>query len=161
MNAVEVSHPPAAVVQVLNRVLLAALRTPLGKPVNRAVLVLRFTGRRTGRRYDVPVTAHRNEGSLMVLTSAPWRVNFRGGRDVDVTFEGRTTPMRGVLVEYARTVAETYARRIEELGVRQAQRQLGIRINVPRVPTTEELVAAVERERLSIIWLKPRTAGEA
>jgi hypothetical protein len=159
MDAVEVAHPPAVVVRVLNRVLLALVRTPLGRPVTRAVLVLRFTGRKTGRRYAIPVTAHRAEGSLMALTSAPWRVNFRGGRDVDVTFEGSTTPMRGVLVEYARTVAETYRRRIEELGVQQAQRQLGIKINVPRVPTLDELVAAVERQHLSIIWLKPRAAG--
>lgn len=161
MNAVEVAHPPAAVVRTLNKVLLAAARTPLRKQVTKAVLVLRFTGRKTGRRYDIPVAAHRAEGSLMVLTSAPWRVNFRGGRDADVTVDGRTTPMRGVLVEYARTVAETYERRIEELGLQQAQRQLGIKINVPRVPTRDELVAAVEREHLSIIWLKPRGAGKA
>lgn len=161
MSAVEVSHPPAAVVRVLNRVLLFALPTPLGVPMRKAVLVLRFTGRRTGRRYDVPVTAHRGDDSLMVLTSAPWRVNFRGGRDVDVTYDGRTTPMRGVLVEYARTVAETYLRQIEELGLRQAQRQLGIKITVARVPTLDELVAAVEREHLSVIWLKPRVAEGA
>ncbi|GAA5170415.1 MULTISPECIES: hypothetical protein [Amycolatopsis] len=156
MNAVTVTRPPAAVVRLLNPAVLAALRTPLGGPLGRSVLVLRFTGRRTGRRYRVPVTAHRWDDGLMVLTSAPWRVNFRGGRDVDVTFEGRTTPMRGVLVEYARTVAETYAKRIEELGPEQAQRRLGLKFAAGRAPTVDELVAAVEREHLSVLWLKPR-----
>ncbi|TNC21918.1 hypothetical protein [Amycolatopsis alkalitolerans] len=156
MNAVEVAHPPAAVVRVLNRVVLLATRTPLRRPVTKAILVLRFTGRRTGRRYDIPVTAHRGEDSLMVLTGAPWRLNFRGGRDLDVTLDGRTAPMRGVLVEHARTVAETYAQRIAELGPRQGPRQLGLKITVPRAPTLGELVAAVEREHLSIIWLRPR-----
>lgn len=156
MNAVEIARPPAAMVRFFNRVLLAAVHTPLRGPVTRTVLVLRFSGRKTGHRYHIPVTAHRTEGALMVLTSAPWRVNFRGGRDADVTLDGRTTPMRGVLVEHARTVAETYERRIEELGLPQARRQLGIRITVSRAPTLDELTDAVRREHLSIIWLKPR-----
>lgn len=142
--------------RLLNPVLLGLLRTPLGGPIGRSVLVLRFSGRRTGRRYEVPATAHRWDDGLMVLTGARWRLNFRGGRDVDVVFEGRTTPMRGVLVEYARTVAETYAKRFEELGLEQAQRRLGLKVNVGRLPTVAELEALVEREHLSMVWLKAR-----
>lgn len=157
MPAVEIpSPPPAALMRLLNPALLALIRTPLGGPVRRSVLVLRFTGRKSGRRYDIPVSAHRHDEGLMVLTGASWRVNFRGGRDVDVTFEGRTTPMRGVLVEHPRTVAQTYARRIAEVGVAQAQRKLNLRVTVPREPTLEELTEAVEREKLSIVWLKER-----
>lgn len=157
MSTVEVPpRPPALIVRLFNPAMLALMRTPLGAGMRRSVLVLRFTGRRTGRRYDIPVSAHRWDEGLMVLTSAPWRVNFRGGRDVDVTFEGRTTPMRGVLVEHPRTVAETYAQRIAEVGVAQAQRKLNLKITVPREPTVEELVEAVEREKLSIVWLKDR-----
>ncbi|MTD57356.1 hypothetical protein [Amycolatopsis pithecellobii] len=159
MTAIEVSHPPAALIRLVNRVLVFALPTPLGGPARKAIMVLRFTGRKSGRRYAVPVTAHRADGTLMSLTGAPWRVNFRGGRDLDVVFEGRTTPMRGVLVEQARTVAEMYRQRIDELGPKQAQRLLGIKITVPHLPTVEELTSDVEREHLSIIWLKPRDAG--
>lgn len=160
MNAVEAARPPAAIVRLLNHVLLFALRTPFAGPVRKAILVLRFTGRRTGRRYDIPVAAHHADDTLMALTGAPWRVNFRGGRDVDVTFEGRTTPMRGVLVEHVPTVTETYLRRIEEVGIEQAPREFGLKITVGRPPTTEEMTEAVEREHLSIIWLKPRGSQE-
>ncbi|WP_236796897.1 hypothetical protein [Amycolatopsis sp. GM8] len=160
MNAVEVARPPAVVVRVLSSIVVAAMRTPL-KSVLKEFMVLRFTGRKTGRRYEVPVTAHRGDGTLMAQTGAPWRVNFRGGRDVDVTVDGRTTPMRGVLVEHTQTVAETYQRWIEEIGIGRAPRQLGLKVTVPRVPTVEELTDAVEREHLAIIWLKPRDAGEA
>src|SRR5437764_1471241 len=136
MPAVEVpSPPPATLIRLLNPALLALIRTPLGAGMRRSILVLRFTGRKSGRRYDIPVTAHRWDDGLMVLTAAGWRVNFRGGRDVDVTFEGQTTPMRGVLVEHPRTVAETYAQRIKEVGVGQAQRKLNLKITVPREPT--------------------------
>lgn len=157
MSAIEVpSPPPAAIVRLFNPAVMALMRTPLGAAMRRSVLVLRFTGRKSGRRYDIPVTAHRWDEGLMVLTAAPWRVNFRGGRDVDVTFEGRTTPMRGVLVEHPRTVAETYAQRISELGLAQARKKLNLKITVDREPTVGELAEAVEREKLSIVWLKDR-----
>jgi len=44
-------------------------------------MVLRFFGRKTGRRYDIPVVAHRLDGELYALTDAAWRTNFPGGAE--------------------------------------------------------------------------------
>ena len=150
---VESSHPPAVVLRLVNPIMRALLRSPLGGPLRKQFMVLRFNGRRTRRSYEVPVSAHRSGEQLYVLTAAPWRLNFRGGTTVEVTLDGTTTVMHGELEEDPRATAETYAGRIAELGVKRAQRDIGLKIHVPRTPTVEELAEPVRQEHLSVIHL--------
>jgi hypothetical protein len=94
--AVEPAHPPAAITPVSNPVMRGLLRSPVGGgPLRRQFMVLHIFGRKTGRRYDVPVVAHRLGGGLYALTDAPWRNNFRDGADGEVTLDGHVTRMRG------------------------------------------------------------------
>jgi hypothetical protein len=163
--AVEEAYPPDLVTRLVNPLARMLLRSPLGGPLRRRYMLLQFTGRNSGRRYVVPVTVHRAGdapaddsygglyGGLYVLTSALWRLNFRGGADVAVTLDGRTIPMRGRLVDDPETVAPVYARRIAEYGRRVAQIEIAIKINVPRIPTVEELTDAAGRVGLSVIEL--------
>jgi len=42
------------------------------------------TGRKTGRRYDIPVSYVEDpDGCLTVVTVATWRLNLLGGADVE------------------------------------------------------------------------------
>src|SRR5258706_4127531 len=86
---VEPAHPPAAFLRVSNPVVRLLLRSPAGGPMRKQFMVLRFTGRKTGRRYDIPVVAHRLGGELYSLTDARWRHNFRDGADLEVTLDGQ------------------------------------------------------------------------
>ncbi|HKS44521.1 MAG TPA: hypothetical protein VJT49_05295 [Amycolatopsis sp.] len=72
------------------------------------------------------MTAHRRGRELFLLTGARWARDFEGGRDVEVTLEGTTTPRRAELVTDQDEVAEIYRRRITELGVQNAQRRIDI-----------------------------------
>lgn len=154
--AVEGRRPPAPLVKAVNVVLRALLPSPLGRGV-REFLLLTFTGRRSGRRYRVPVTAHRDAGGLYVLTPAGWRLNFTGGADADVTFAGRTTPMRGVLLDDEAVVVRTYLDRITELGPRAAARQIGLRFPAGRLPTSDEVTRLVRREHFGVVRLSRKT----
>lgn len=62
-------------------------------------LVLHLTGRRTGRRLDVPVNHHALGGATVVLTNSPWRHDLAGGRTVDVTLRGVRRPATARLVD--------------------------------------------------------------
>jgi len=154
---VELAPPPKALVRVTNPVLIPLLRSPFGGPLRKQFMVLRFTGRKTGRRYDVPVAAHRLGGELYSLGDARWRNNFRGGADVEVTLDGRVTPMRGQLIDDPESVAPLYARSIDQLGVKRARRMLGLKINTPGPPTTEALTEAARHYHLNAIRLSART----
>ncbi len=154
---VEPVHPPAAMMRVSNPVVRLLLRSPFGGPMRKQFMVLRFTGRKTGRRYDVPVVAHRLGDELYSLTDARWRNNFRGGADVEVTLDGHVFRMRGQLIEDPESVAPIYARSIDQFGVKRAQRMLGIKIYTPGTPTTEALAEAARRYHMSAIRLSVKT----
>lgn len=152
---IQPSHPPAALLHLINPVVRWLLRSPLGGPARKQVMVLRFTGRTSGRVYEVPVAAHRAGGDLYALTGAGWRLNFRGGADAEVYLDGRTSRMRGELLDDPETAAPVYARRIAELGVQRAPRVMGVKVNVPQPPTAEAIVPAVRHYHMAAVRLIP------
>ena len=81
-------------------------------------------------------------------------VNLRGRSEVEVTLRGRRLPASAELVEVVDAVARVYQALICEQGYAKAGRRMGIRINVDRVPTQEELVEAARRDGLSLIYLQ-------
>lgn len=102
--AVREARPPAAVIRVLNPIMRAVLRTPLGALV-RPFALLEFEGRRSGRRYRVPVGWHAVGDERAVFSPAPWRANFAGGTGVTVRFRGRRQQLVGTLVDDPAEVA--------------------------------------------------------
>lgn len=157
-HAVERVHPPDVLWKyVVNPVMRRILASGGGRIGNRLML-LHYRGRRSGSRYDVPVGYRDIDGRMAVLTNAGWRVNFRGGHDCELTLKGERRLAHGTLVEQPGEVATVYRSLIGRVGIKNAPRQLGIRINVDRVPTHDELVAAAEREGLSILYLTLKDA---
>ncbi len=151
--AVERVKPPETVIKIANPIFGRILRSPLHGLVDEHLLLLHFRGRKTGRDYTV-VAGHRTvDGRPGVLTNSGWRVNFRGGASVEVTFKGERRPARAELVENPEEVARVYANLIEEYGYEQAGRRLGIRINVDRPPTREELLDLMRQSGLSLVTL--------
>jgi F420H(2)-dependent quinone reductase len=155
--AVERTIPPAIVTRIGNPLLgwlLSGRRRSARLGDN--LLLLHVTGRRTGRTYSTPVAYHRQpDGSLLVLTSSGWRVNLRGGDvPVQLTLHGQRVPATAVIEEDPDAVAEVYERLIDEVGLAKAGQRLGIRVNVDRKPTHDELVDAVRREHLSVLRLR-------
>jgi deazaflavin-dependent oxidoreductase (nitroreductase family) len=153
--AVERVRPPKGPYRVINRIMRWMLSRPhRGQRIGRHLLLLHLTGRRTGRQIVFPV-AYRSadDGRLLVLTNSPWRVNLRGNPAVAVTLLGEHRPARADLVEDPAAVAKIYSAVIEELGHAKAGRRMGIRINVPRTPTPDELAEAARRDGLAAVYL--------
>ena len=114
-------------------------------------MLLRFTGRKTGRGYELPVGVQRVGGDLYALTGARWRHNFRGGADAEVYLDGRTRAMRGELLEDPGAVAPIYAQRISDVGVQRAKSTMGVKVNTPEPPTAEAIVPAVRHYHMAAI----------
>ena len=154
--AVQRVQPPKGPYVVVNRVVRWLLSSPRrAARVGEHLLVLHLTGRKTGRRIDVPV-AYREVpgGRLRVLTSSGWRVNLRGREQVEVTLHGQRVAAVAELVEDGGAVAQVFGELIAEQGYAKAGRRMGIRINVDRAPTHTELVEAARRDGLSLIYLQ-------
>ena len=81
---IDVGHPPSALLRLINPLLGFLLRTPLAGPARKQLMVLSFTGRKTGRPYSIPVSAHVIDGDLYALAGAAWKQNFRDGAPAQV-----------------------------------------------------------------------------
>jgi deazaflavin-dependent oxidoreductase (nitroreductase family) len=92
-----------------NRVVRGLLRTPLVSRLAGARLITIYVvGRKTGRKFDVPVAYTRHDGQLLVGTSFAWARNLRTGEPVDIRLKGRrrtadvtvVTDEAGVVADY-------------------------------------------------------------
>ena len=120
--------------------------------------MLHYVGRRSGRHFDVPAGYHLIDGVVSVFTNSGWRHNFAGGQDIEVTLKGVRQPARAILRDDPEEVAAMYERLIEELGMDRAGRRLGLKFNVDRAPTRDELDDGVRRSGLSIVRIHPHSA---
>lgn len=141
--------------RVVNPILGFLLRTPVTGSALKSFLVLKFKGRKTGRQFALTLSAHQIDGDLYVLSGAAWRLNFRGGAAATVVHAGKTTSMRGELIEDVPVVADLTKRIAESYGVKGAQRVMGLKFRDPRIPTLEEFTEAVEANRLAAVRLTP------
>ena len=155
-STVKRSVPPPALLKMGNPLVRTLLGSPLHGMLDDSFLVLHLTGRKTGRRYNIPVGYVDMEGKLIVVTVARWRVNLRGGADIEVTRHGRLRPMHARLDEDPASVAVSYQAMINRIGPTKAQRQLGIAMSGGRAPTALELKDAAREYGWSVITLTPR-----
>jgi hypothetical protein len=154
-HAIDAGHPPSALLRLVNPVLGFLLRTPLAGPARKQLMVLSFTGRKTGRPFTIPVSAHVIDHDLYALTGAPWKQNFRDGAAVSVVYDGKTTAMRGELIRDRAIVSDLFHRCAESYGVRRAQRMIGLKFRDQRIPTREEFAEAVDRMHLGAVKFTP------
>ncbi|GAA4291679.1 hypothetical protein [Mycobacterium paraffinicum] len=153
--AIDAGHPPSALLRIVNPMLGFLLRTPLAGSARKQLMVLNFTGRKTGRPFSLPVSAHMIDNQLYALTGAPWKQNFRGGAPAQVVYDGKQTPMRGELLRDRAVVSDLFLRCAESYGVRRAQRMIGLKFRDQRIPTREEFAEAVDRMHLGAVRLTP------
>ena len=147
-HPIERVHPPKLLMKVVNPLMRAlAVR---GRAVRSFVLILHYAGRRTGHRYDLPVGYRMVDGRILLFTNSEWRHNFRGGREIEVTYQGQRRPAKATLINEPEIVTDVYQRRFAELGFR-AQRDLGVRVSLERAPTRGEWLDFVRREGMSIV----------
>ncbi len=142
---VEGAEPPEKLATIVNPVVKALLRSPLHRLVSKHLMLLTFSGRRTGSTYTIVVGRHEVNGALVVPTGTTgrrWRLNLRGGAPVVVTIEGRCRHGRGKLVEDPEEVARLHELLLDRVGPKSARR-LGLKVNVDRKPTRDELKAVL------------------
>jgi hypothetical protein len=153
--AVTISHPPEGLLRAVNPAVKFLLGTPLAGGLRRQMMVLNFTGRKSGRHYSIPVSAHRLDNALYALASAGWTANFRDGATAEVQWDGKKTTMRGELIRDPATVADLSRRCAESYGAKTAQRMMGLKFRDDRVPTLDEFTEAAQRDGMRAVKLIP------
>ena len=108
-NPISISHPPDAFLRVVNPIMKLLLRTPFAGAARNQLMVVNFTGRKSGRAYSIPLSAHLIDGNLYAMAAATWKNNFRDGAPAQVLHNGKTTTMRGELITDKALVADLWS----------------------------------------------------
>ena len=79
-----------AVQGLVSRLMRGLLRTPLlCRAVGKRLLTLYVVGRKSGRRYSIPVAYTRHDGALLIGSPFGWGRNLRTGEPVTIRLKGR------------------------------------------------------------------------
>ena len=134
--AVEDAPPPKAVLRLVNPIVVALLRSRLHRLASKNLMLLTVTGRKSGRSYTLPVTRHEQpDGTLVVSAAGSWRHNLRAGSDVRVTLDGRERTAHVTPEEDPVQAAEVFKGLLD----RASARDVGVKVNVDRSPTPDEI----------------------
>lgn len=78
---------------VVNRAVRGLSRVPLvSRVVGKRLIILYVVGRRTGKRYTVPMGYTPYDGALLLGSGFAWGRNLRTGEPLEVRFKGRRRP---------------------------------------------------------------------
>ena len=84
----------------VNQTMKFVLRSPLHGMVSKSILLITFTGRKSGKTYTTPVSYSQTGDQVRIFTHSNWWKNLRSGAPVILRLRGRE--LKGL----AETVAE-------------------------------------------------------
>jgi hypothetical protein len=76
----------------------AVLSLPFPTPLSRNLMLVSYTGRKSGRSYRQPLSYARDGEALLTPGGGRWTLNMEGGRPVRVRLRGRDVAARPELV---------------------------------------------------------------
>jgi F420H(2)-dependent quinone reductase len=88
----------SGIFRVVNVPMRAVLSLPFPTPLSRNLILVRYTGRKTGRVYRQPLSYARDGEALLTPGGGRWTLNMEGGRPVQIRLRGRNVPARPELV---------------------------------------------------------------
>ena len=121
---------PLWIFKVMNPIMKGLLRSPLHRLLSGTLMLITYTGRKTGKQYTIPIGYFAwGEGELMSFSSARWWTNLRGGTPVTLLLKGRRVQAVPTVIEKREAVIDTLEEFIKRLGPRAARR---LPIGLPR-----------------------------
>ncbi|HIW62051.1 MAG TPA: hypothetical protein H9881_06305 [Candidatus Stackebrandtia excrementipullorum] len=132
-----------------NRLVVMVLRSPAHRVLSGRLMLLEYTGAKTGRRYRFPIAYHRwgvDDGEVLAMsrgTGWPHRVK---GRRVELLVAGRACTATAEVVDELEAVADLLEEFCDRYGPVTASR-LMLGLPKDRKPTRRELLDAAAKAR--------------
>jgi deazaflavin-dependent oxidoreductase (nitroreductase family) len=92
---------PEPLFAIINPVMRFLLRSPLHWLMSSSLMLITYTGRKSGKVYTTPVRYLRTNSSIQCFTSADtkWWRNLRGGAEVTLTIQGEDKHFLAKVIE--------------------------------------------------------------
>jgi deazaflavin-dependent oxidoreductase (nitroreductase family) len=93
--------------KLYNPIVILLIHSPLHSLMDKSTILITFTGRKSGKKYTIPVSYMRDRDTLMMISQREhsWWKNLRGGAQVTLYMQGHTLKARGEVFTDAETVA--------------------------------------------------------
>ena len=127
------------------------LRSPMHGMVSKTVLLITFTGRKSGKTYTTPVDYSQDGDQVTIFTHANWWKNLRGGSSVTLRIRGRE--LQGLaepVAEDKEVIAAGLAAHLRK--VPGDARYYGVTFDEHRNPRAEE----VEKAAQTVVMIRIR-----
>jgi deazaflavin-dependent oxidoreductase (nitroreductase family) len=128
---------------VVNRAMKFVLRSPMHGMVSNSVMLITFTGRKSGKTYTTPVSYSQHDDQVYAFSHADWWKNLRGGAPVILRIRGRD--LQGLpepIVEDKQAIAAGLAAHLRK--VPSDARYYGVTFDANGAPRAEEVEKAVQ-----------------
>ena len=158
--AVQERGPPAQWLfhTVINPLVTLLLRSPLHGVVSDSLMLITFTGRKSGREYTTPVGYHEFNDGLIVFTHSGWWRNLRGGTEVTLRLKGDRLVAHASPIEDPETVAEYILAFIDANGL-DAARRIGLEFTDEDPPSKQQLTEGIDKTVVIELTLEAQIDG--
>ena len=127
--------------KVANAIVRSLLQVPgISTGMGRRLVIINVTGRKSGKRYSVPVAYTRHEGTLLVGSAFGWAKNLRTGEPVEIILQGKRRQADVQVISDEDGVVAAY--QVICRGNRQFARFNNLSIGPDGAPSTADLHAA-------------------
>jgi deazaflavin-dependent oxidoreductase (nitroreductase family) len=138
----EMSQTPS-VPPYVNQAMKFVLRSPVHGMVSKSVLLITFTGRKSGKTYTTPVSYSQDGEQVTIFTHATWWKNLRNGAPVVLRIRGRE--LQGLAEPIAEDTQAVAAGLIEHLRkVPSDARYYGVTFDDHKNPRADEVEKAAQ-----------------
>jgi deazaflavin-dependent oxidoreductase (nitroreductase family) len=127
------------------------LRSPMHGMVSKTMLLITFTGRKSGKTYTTPVDYSQDGDQVTIFTHANWWKNLNGGSPVTLRMRGRD--LQGIAEPVAEDKGAVAAGLMEHLRkVPSDAKYYGVTFDDQKNPRAEE----VEKAAQSAVMIRVR-----
>jgi len=150
MKEAEMSQTPT-IPPFINNTMKFVLRSPLHGLVSKSVLLITFTGRKSGKTYTTPVSYSQSDDRVTIFTHANWWENLLGEAPVTLSIRGQE--LHGLAEPVADDKVAVAAGLTEHLRkVPSDARYYGVTFDEHENPRAEEVEKAVQ----SVVMIRVR-----
>jgi deazaflavin-dependent oxidoreductase (nitroreductase family) len=132
-----------------NPIIRSLLRSPLHVFVSKNMMLMTYTGRKSGKSYTTPMSYLAVGDTLYTISSRErvWWRNLRGGRDINLRLQGEDVPAKAEVIEDQTEVADSLFLYLK--AAPRLVRYLGVRIDADGNPSLED-IAKLAREKVMV-----------
>lgn len=124
-SAAQGSPIPRWAYRIMNPIMATIIRSPLHRAVSGSLMLLIFDGRKSGKRYVIPVGYVEDGNTLYIFSHSNWAKNFSTPARVGMRLRGNLVRGTAQIIDDPALTAQIVERFVHDRGPEMAQ-QMGL-----------------------------------